>query len=98
METINIENEYLNIDNIKEPELIINAKGICELVLFNKTFPKLTLNLLDDSKILFNHYNCDSKGNTEIFLNAQNNSEITYNLSEIVLDKHNLKLSMNYEG
>jgi len=91
METIYIYNECID-------EKILNINNDTNILIFNNCLKRLNINVLDNVKVEINEFNNNQKDDTIINLNIKNNSEILYNLSNLINDKYNIKINIIYEG
>lgn len=91
METIYIYDEHLI-------EKDLNIEKDTNILIFNNCFKKLNINVLDNIKVKINEFNNIQTNDTYIDINIGSNSEIVYNLSNIINDKYNLKINILYKG
>ena len=91
METINIYNE-----NLEEKKITIDCDT--NILIFNNCLKTLDINVLDNVKVEINDFNNTQSEKTHINLNIGNDSELTYNLSNIVNQNYQLKINIAYNG
>ena len=105
MNNILVENDLISFDektvylDIKVKEVVINIKNnvvINELKTNNYT-NKITINILDDSSLIYNKYNNDSSCNLNIEINIGNNSNFLGHFAFVAKKKNtiNVKTIMN---
>lgn len=87
--------------DIEVPELTINISGkvlINEIASKENENLKLTINLLENSSLLYNRFIIQHQTNNNIIINQHHNSNVIFNYSLIALDKCQIDLLSNLTG
>lgn len=87
--------------DIEVPELTINVKGKVLINEINKKDEenlKLTINVSENSSLLYNRFIIHKMMDDKIVINQVNNSNVVFNYSMVAYDLCNLKLNTNLSG
>ena len=76
----------------------IEAKGECELNLFNCNIIDLNIEISDNSSLLINYFNLINKLDTKINVNANNKSAFILNHSFLNNEKYNLEVNTFFKS
>jgi len=93
MDTIYISNKY-----DKKEFLDLTIEKDTNITIFNQKLKKININVLDNVLVNLNEFNLVASDTTEIVFSINNNSTLTYNLSNIIDNNYKLNIKINYEG
>lgn len=99
-ENIELKDNVVELD-IKVSNLILNVKGkvlINELITIDKENINLTINVAENSSLIYNRFTKINNFNNNIIINQNNNSEVIFNYSILANDQGKLNLKSNLFG
>lgn len=85
-------------ETIKEEKLSLTIEKDCNILIFNHCFKNITINILDNIKVQINEFNKEQPDITDVNFKINNNSELVYNLSNIVNSNYDLNINILYNG